>query len=82
MDTSSVSALSSYTSMPERPTNTRPKTEADIITSSNDSHPRPSKFVEVLCDVRRVEERLSPFIERTHSILGVATSAHYNNNVR
>lgn len=46
------------------------------------SHPSPAEFVEVLSEVRRVEERLRPFIERTHSILGAATSADYNNNVR
>lgn len=46
------------------------------------SHPSPADFVEVLSEVRRVEERLRPFIERTHSILGAATSADYNNNVR
>ena len=45
------------------------------------SHPSPAEFVEVLSEVRRVEERLRPFIERTHSILGAATSADYNNNV-
>ena len=38
--------------------------------------------MEVLSEVRRVEERLRPFIERTHSILGTATLADYNNNVR
>ena len=38
--------------------------------------------MEVLAEVRGVEERLRPFIERTHSILGAATSADYNNNVR
>uniref|UniRef100_A0A8P4KN49 Large proline-rich protein BAG6 n=1 Tax=Dicentrarchus labrax TaxID=13489 RepID=A0A8P4KN49_DICLA len=46
------------------------------------SHPSPAEFVEVLSEVRRVEERLRPFIERTHSILGAATSADYNNNER
>lgn len=46
------------------------------------SHPSPAEFVEVLSEVRRVEERLRPFLERTHSILGAATSADYNNNVR
>ena len=46
------------------------------------SHPSPAEFVEVLSEVRRVEERLRPFIERTHSILGMATLADYNNNVR
>ncbi|XP_072303495.1 large proline-rich protein BAG6 [Eucyclogobius newberryi] len=42
--------------------------------------PSPAELVEVLSEVRRVEERLRPFIERTHSILGAATSADYNNN--
>uniref|UniRef100_A0A3Q0T9D8 Large proline-rich protein BAG6 n=1 Tax=Amphilophus citrinellus TaxID=61819 RepID=A0A3Q0T9D8_AMPCI len=46
------------------------------------SHPSPAEFVEVLSEVRRVEERLRPFIERTHSILGAATSADYNNNTQ
>lgn len=45
-------------------------------------HPSPAEFVEVLSEVRRVEERLRPFIERTHSILGAATSADYNNNTQ
>uniref|UniRef100_A0AAQ4QFI6 Large proline-rich protein BAG6 n=1 Tax=Gasterosteus aculeatus aculeatus TaxID=481459 RepID=A0AAQ4QFI6_GASAC len=40
------------------------------------------ELVEVLSEVRRVEERLRPFIERTHSILVAATSADYNNNER
>lgn len=46
------------------------------------SHLSPAEFAEVLSEVRRMEERLRPFIERTHSILGAATSADYNNNVR
>uniref|UniRef100_A0A674DS66 Large proline-rich protein BAG6 n=1 Tax=Salmo trutta TaxID=8032 RepID=A0A674DS66_SALTR len=46
------------------------------------NHPSPAALVEVLSEVRRVEERLRPFIERTHSILGAATSADYNNNER
>uniref|UniRef100_A0A8C8II90 Large proline-rich protein BAG6 n=1 Tax=Oncorhynchus tshawytscha TaxID=74940 RepID=A0A8C8II90_ONCTS len=46
------------------------------------SHPSPAALVEVLSEVRRVEERLRPFIERTHSILGAATSADYNNNTQ
>ncbi|XP_074543438.1 large proline-rich protein BAG6 isoform X2 [Halichoeres trimaculatus] len=44
-------------------------------------HPSPAEFVDVLSEVRRMEERLQPFIERTHSILGSATSADYNNNI-
>lgn len=71
MDTSSAPAPSSSTStQTEGPANTGP------------IHPSPAEVVEVLSEVRRVEERLRPFIERTHSILGAATSADYNNNVR
>uniref|UniRef100_A0AAY4DJT8 Large proline-rich protein BAG6 n=1 Tax=Denticeps clupeoides TaxID=299321 RepID=A0AAY4DJT8_9TELE len=46
------------------------------------SHPSPTELVEVLSEVRRVEERLRPFMERTHSILGAASSADYNNNTQ
>ncbi|XP_025757906.1 large proline-rich protein BAG6 isoform X2 [Oreochromis niloticus] len=56
------------------------QTERPAITGPN--HPSPAEFVEVLSEVRRVEERLRPFIERTHSILGAATSADYNNNTQ
>uniref|UniRef100_A0A8C9TTD8 Large proline-rich protein BAG6 n=1 Tax=Scleropages formosus TaxID=113540 RepID=A0A8C9TTD8_SCLFO len=44
------------------------------------SHPSPVELVEVLSELRRVEDRLQPFIQRTHSILGAAASADYNNN--
>ncbi|XP_067467834.1 large proline-rich protein BAG6 isoform X2 [Thunnus thynnus] len=71
MDTTPPPAPSSSTStQTERPPNTGP------------NHPSPAEFVEVLSEVRRVEERLRPFIERTHSILGAATSADYNNNTQ
>uniref|UniRef100_A0AAY4DJT0 Large proline-rich protein BAG6 n=1 Tax=Denticeps clupeoides TaxID=299321 RepID=A0AAY4DJT0_9TELE len=46
------------------------------------NHPSPTELVEVLSEVRRVEERLRPFMERTHSILGAASSADYNNNTQ
>ncbi|XP_030596195.1 large proline-rich protein BAG6 isoform X2 [Archocentrus centrarchus] len=69
MHTSSPPAASTSTQT-ERPANTGP------------NHPSPAEFVEVLSEVRRVEERLRPFIERTHSILGAATSADYNNNTQ
>uniref|UniRef100_A0A4W5Q0K5 BCL2-associated athanogene 6 n=1 Tax=Hucho hucho TaxID=62062 RepID=A0A4W5Q0K5_9TELE len=49
---------------------------------SGPNYPSPVELVEVLSEVRRVEERLCPFIERTHSILGAATSADYNNNTQ
>ncbi|XP_044027327.1 large proline-rich protein BAG6 isoform X2 [Siniperca chuatsi] len=71
MDASSPLPPSSSTStQTEGPANTGP------------SHPSPAEFVEVLSEVRRVEERLRPFLERTHSILGAATSADYNNNTQ
>uniref|UniRef100_A0A671UKP8 Large proline-rich protein BAG6 n=1 Tax=Sparus aurata TaxID=8175 RepID=A0A671UKP8_SPAAU len=71
MDTSSPSVPSSSTST---------QTEGPVNPGPN--HPSPAEFVEVLSEVRRVEERLRPFIERTHSILGAATSADYNNNTQ
>uniref|UniRef100_A0A673KWU9 Large proline-rich protein BAG6 n=1 Tax=Sinocyclocheilus rhinocerous TaxID=307959 RepID=A0A673KWU9_9TELE len=51
-------------------------------THSGPNHPSPLELVEVLSEVRRVEERLRPFMERTHSILGAASSADYNNNTQ
>ncbi|XP_040909707.1 large proline-rich protein BAG6 isoform X2 [Toxotes jaculatrix] len=71
MDTSSSSVPSSSTS-----------TQTEGAANTGPNHPSPAEFVEVLSEVRRVEERLRPFIERTHSILGAATSADYNNNTQ
>uniref|UniRef100_A0AAQ6AQ59 Large proline-rich protein BAG6 n=1 Tax=Amphiprion ocellaris TaxID=80972 RepID=A0AAQ6AQ59_AMPOC len=71
MDTSSPLAATSSTSS---------QTERSANTGLN--HPSPAEFVDVLSEVRRVEERLHPFLERTHSILGAATSADYNNNMQ
>lgn len=45
------------------------------------SHPSPAELVEMLGELRRVEERLQPFIQRAHAILEAATTADYNNNV-
>ncbi|XP_070840498.1 large proline-rich protein BAG6 isoform X2 [Chaetodon trifascialis] len=71
MDTSSPPAPSSSTS-----------TQTEGPANSGPNHPTPAEFVEVLSEVRRVEEMLRPYIERTHSILGAATSADYNNNTQ
>ncbi|XP_049586506.1 large proline-rich protein BAG6 [Syngnathus scovelli] len=43
-------------------------------------HPSPTELAEMLSELRRVEERLQPFIQRAHTILETATSAEYNNN--
>ncbi|XP_010871520.2 large proline-rich protein BAG6 isoform X2 [Esox lucius] len=57
-------------------------TQTEGAPHAGPNHPSPAELVEVLSEVRRVEERLRPFIERTHSILGAATSADYNNNTQ
>ncbi|KAM9838819.1 large proline-rich protein BAG6 isoform 2-T3 [Aulostomus maculatus] len=57
-------------------------TQTEGPNNAGPNHPSPAEFVEILSEVRRVEERLRPFIERTHSILGAATSADYNNNTQ
>ncbi|XP_066579688.1 large proline-rich protein BAG6 isoform X2 [Amia ocellicauda] len=49
---------------------------------SGPNHPSPVEFMEVLCELRQVEDRLQPFVQRTHQILGSATSADYNNNTQ
>ncbi|XP_067221512.1 large proline-rich protein BAG6 isoform X2 [Chanodichthys erythropterus] len=46
------------------------------------SHPSPAEMVEMLTELRRVEERLQPFIQRAHLILEAATTADYNNNTQ
>uniref|UniRef100_A0A1A7W844 BCL2-associated athanogene 6 n=1 Tax=Iconisemion striatum TaxID=60296 RepID=A0A1A7W844_9TELE len=43
-------------------------------------HPSPAELAEMLSELRRVEERLQPFIQRGHTILETATTAEYNNN--
>ncbi|XP_037329256.1 large proline-rich protein BAG6 isoform X1 [Pungitius pungitius] len=71
METSSPATPSSSTS-----------TQAEGSANTVPNHPSPAELVEVLSEVRRVEERLRPFLERTHSILGAATTADYNNNTQ
>uniref|UniRef100_A0A3Q3IN94 BCL2-associated athanogene 6 n=1 Tax=Monopterus albus TaxID=43700 RepID=A0A3Q3IN94_MONAL len=44
------------------------------------NHPSPAELAEILSELRRVEERLQPFIQRAHTILETATTAEYNNN--
>ncbi|XP_078146530.1 large proline-rich protein BAG6 isoform X2 [Centroberyx gerrardi] len=70
------------TSPPPAPSSSTSSTQTEGPPHSGPNHPSPAEFVEVLSEVRRVEERLRPFIERTHSILGAATSADYNNNTQ
>lgn len=81
---SSESATTTSQSMDTGPTlapSSSTSTQTQVPASAGPIHPSPTEFMEVLSEVRRVEERLRPFIERTHSILGAATSADYNNNI-
>ncbi|KAK0155546.1 Large proline-rich protein bag6-B [Merluccius polli] len=45
-------------------------------------HPSPVELLQMLAELRRVEERLQPFIQRAHTILETATSAEYSNTER
>ncbi|RVE63100.1 hypothetical protein OJAV_G00165140 [Oryzias javanicus] len=44
------------------------------------NHPSPAELAEMLSELRRVEERLQPFIQRAHGILETAAAAEYNND--
>ncbi|XP_034157494.2 large proline-rich protein BAG6 isoform X1 [Pangasianodon hypophthalmus] len=84
-DSSSSSAQPMDTSPPPPPassSSSSTSTQTEGPPHSGPNHPSPSELMEVLSEVRRVEERLRPFMERTHSILGAASSADYNNNTQ
>ncbi|XP_053159566.1 large proline-rich protein BAG6 isoform X2 [Hemicordylus capensis] len=44
------------------------------------NHPSPGEYVEVLGELRGVESRLQPYLQRYEEILGTAGTADYNNN--
>lgn len=44
------------------------------------NHPAPAEYVEVLLELRRVEEQLQPFLQRYQEILATASTTDYNNN--
>ncbi|XP_048057229.1 large proline-rich protein BAG6 isoform X2 [Megalobrama amblycephala] len=69
-------------SSPPPPSSSSSASQTEGTAQSGPNHPSPLELVEVLSEVRRVEERLRPFMERTHSILGAASSADYNNNTQ
>ncbi|XP_023832348.1 large proline-rich protein BAG6-like isoform X2 [Salvelinus sp. IW2-2015] len=89
--TSSSSSSTAATEGAAQPMDTAPpappppptsSTQRERPPHSGSNHPSPAELVEVLSKMRRVEERLRPFIERTQSILGAATSADYNTQER
>ncbi|XP_062866255.1 large proline-rich protein BAG6 [Trichomycterus rosablanca] len=81
--TSSSAAQPMDTSPPPPSTSSSSaSTQTEGPPHSGPNHPSPLELMEVFSEVRRVEERLRPFVERTHSILGAAGSADYNNNTQ
>ncbi|XP_048882915.1 large proline-rich protein BAG6 isoform X2 [Brienomyrus brachyistius] len=67
---------------PPPPSSSSTSTQTDGPPSSGPNHPSPLELLDILVELRRVEDRLQPFVQRAHSILGAATSADYNNNVQ
>uniref|UniRef100_A0A8C5S0Q1 BAG cochaperone 6 n=1 Tax=Laticauda laticaudata TaxID=8630 RepID=A0A8C5S0Q1_LATLA len=45
------------------------------------NHPSPGEYVEVLGELRGLESRLQPFLQRYEEVLGTAGTADYNNNM-
>lgn len=82
MDTSPPAPPPTTDSTPASSSSSSTTTQTEGTAPSGPNHPSPAELVEVLSEVRRLEERLRPFMERTHSILGAASSADYNNNTQ
>lgn len=59
------------------PSGTEPPPVAEAAAPN---HPSPGEYVEVLGELRGVESRLQPFLQRYEEILGTAGTADYNNN--
>ncbi|XP_031642552.1 large proline-rich protein BAG6 isoform X2 [Oncorhynchus kisutch] len=57
-------------------------TQTEGAAQAGPNHPSPAELVEMMSELRRVEERLQPFVQRTHSILESATTAEYANTER
>ncbi|XP_014020752.1 large proline-rich protein BAG6 isoform X2 [Salmo salar] len=57
-------------------------TQTEGAAQAGPNHPSPAELVEMLSELRRVEQRLQPFVQRTHTILESATTAEYANAER
>ncbi|KAM6967910.1 large proline-rich protein BAG6 isoform 2-T2 [Aplochiton taeniatus] len=55
-------------------------TQTETAPPAGVNHPSPAELVEMLSELRRVEERLQPFIQRAHTIMETATNAEYSTN--
>ncbi|XP_039624606.1 large proline-rich protein BAG6-like isoform X2 [Polypterus senegalus] len=79
MDTSTAASSSTATTSSSSSTQTEGSGSSP---NPRPNHPSPAEFLEVLFELRRVEDRLQPFIHRTQEILSSATSSDYNNNTQ
>ncbi|XP_070593810.1 large proline-rich protein BAG6 isoform X3 [Erythrolamprus reginae] len=59
------------------PSGSEPPPGAEAATPN---HPSPGEYVEVLSELRGLESRLQPFLQRYEEVLGTAGTADYNNN--
>uniref|UniRef100_A0A8C0JI46 BCL2-associated athanogene 6 n=1 Tax=Chelonoidis abingdonii TaxID=106734 RepID=A0A8C0JI46_CHEAB len=60
--------------------NPQPGPEPPPAAEGAPNHPAPAEYVEVLLELRRVEEQLQPFLQRYEEILATASTTDYNNN--
>uniref|UniRef100_A0A8C4Y9H3 BCL2-associated athanogene 6 n=1 Tax=Gopherus evgoodei TaxID=1825980 RepID=A0A8C4Y9H3_9SAUR len=60
--------------------NPQPGPEPPPAAEGAPNHPAPAEYVEVLLELRRVEEQLQPFLQRYQEILAMASTTDYNNN--
>ncbi|XP_077576155.1 large proline-rich protein BAG6 isoform X2 [Stigmatopora nigra] len=65
---------------PPPPSSSAAPTEGPAPQPGPRSHPSPAELAEMFSEMRRVEERLQPFVQRAHAILETATTAEYSNN--
>ncbi|XP_010888218.1 large proline-rich protein BAG6 isoform X1 [Esox lucius] len=64
------------------PPSSSSSTQTEGAAPAGPNHPSPAELVEMMSELRRVEERLQPFIQRMHTILETAATAEYGNTER
>uniref|UniRef100_A0A8C5S104 BAG cochaperone 6 n=1 Tax=Laticauda laticaudata TaxID=8630 RepID=A0A8C5S104_LATLA len=66
---------------PQEPTPGQSLSKTVGVLLCSPSHPSPGEYVEVLGELRGLESRLQPFLQRYEEVLGTAGTADYNNNM-
>uniref|UniRef100_A0A4W4EA19 BCL2-associated athanogene 6 n=1 Tax=Electrophorus electricus TaxID=8005 RepID=A0A4W4EA19_ELEEL len=79
---SSTSPPPSVQPMDTSPPQPSPPPSSSSSTQTEGGHPSPAEMLATLAELRRVEDRLQPFMQRAHAILQSATTADYNNNTQ